>query len=158
MERRGLHMPDIALDAGNSERNRAVDTAERLCDGVAFYTITDHGAGRMGFNIIKLLWPTPGAGASGAHQLNLGVAGRRGNIASLCQALGAVGCPGRIDGGRLHHGIDAVSVSFRHLQGLEREDKRTFRTHVTIRFRVKGMALAIRADDPQRIEAATESG
>ena len=71
VKRGGFHMPDVALDAGHPQRNLAVDTAERLRDGVPFDAITHHGPGRMSFDVIKILCRAVGAGAGDSHQLHL---------------------------------------------------------------------------------------
>ena len=60
---------------------------------------------------------TSRTGAGPAHQLYLGMTGRRRDVTPLSQTGGAVG-GGRIDRGRLHHGVDGVPVSFVAFSGL----------------------------------------
>ena len=157
-ERRGFHVAQIALDAGDSQRKCSAIPTEGFRNGVSFNAVTHHGAGRMGLNVVENLRGTSRTGAGPAHQLYLGMTGRRRDVTPLSQTGSAVGGAGLIDGGRLHHGVDVVPVSFGGLQRLDCKDEGSFRAHVAIGFRIEGMTPAIRTDDTQSIEGSTHPG
>ena len=125
-----------------------------LRDGVAFDAVTDHGARRVGFDVVDAERSASGPGAGGAHQLDLAVAGRRGDVAPRGQAFAAVGGAGGVDRGRLDHGMNGIPVPFGRFEGLDCENECTFRAHVAVGFRVEGAALALGTDDPHEVEAA----
>ena len=127
-----FHVPDVALDAGYAQRNVPFESPERLGDGVAFDTVPDHGARRMGFDVVEFAGSASGAGGRRAHQIDLCVAGRRGDVAPRRKADGVVGRAGRIDRGRLDHGMNGVSIPLGRLQGLQREDECAFGPHVAV--------------------------
>ena len=145
-------MPHVALDARNPQWGIALDTTERFGDGVALDAVAHYRAGGMGFDIVELLRHAARASAGCAHQSHLCVTRGRGDVPSLRQAGTAVGGAGRIDRGRLHHGVDGIPISFSRCQGLDREHECPFRTHISVRLCVEGVALTVRADNTQRIE------
>ena len=158
VERGGLHVPHVALHAGKPQRNGSAASAERLRDRVALDAVAHHGAGRMGFDVVEVPRRPPRAGAGRAHQLDLRVPGGCGDVAPLGEAAGAVGGAGRIERGSLHHGANRVSVPLRRLEWLDREREGPFGTHVSVRFRVERVTLAVGADDPQGIERGAQPG
>ena len=155
-ERGRFHVPHVALDACHPER-RVPPVTERFGDGVALDAVADHRAGRMGFDVVELPRLPAGAGAGRAHQVHLRMSGRRRDVAPRRKARSTVGGAGGIDRGGLHHGVDGVAVPFGRRQRFDRENEGSFRTHVTVRLRVEGVASPIRADDPQRVEAGAEA-
>ena len=154
MERSGLHVPDVALDAGNPQRNLTLESAIDLGDGVALDAVAHLGSGRMGFDIVEVQRGAASPGRGLAHQLNLGVTGRRADEPAWRQTDRAISRAGRIHRRRLDHGVDRVPVPLGHRQGLEGKNERPFGTHGTVGFGIEGMARAFRADDPHEVEAA----
>ena len=158
MEGGRFHVPDVALDARDPERHLAIGSGERLRDGVAFDPIAHHGARRVGLEVVELPGSAPGARGGGAHQLDLGVAGRRGDVPARCEADGVVGRAGGVDRARLDHGMNGIAVALGRRERLQREDEGAFGTHVAVGLGVEGVALALRADDPHEVEAAAHPG
>ena len=154
MEGGRLHVTDVALHAGDSKRNLAVESPECLGDGVAFDAVPDPGARRVGFDIVEVQGSASGPGAGRAHQLALTVTGRRGDVTARSQAPTPVGGAGGVDRGRLAHGVDGITIPFGCRQGLYGKDECAFGAHVSVGLRVEGMALAVRAADPHEVEAA----
>ena len=152
-----LHVSDVALDARDTKRNLAFVSSEGLRYGVAFDAVPDPGARRVGFDVVELQGSASGPGAGGAHQLDLSVTGRRGDVAARRQPFAAVGGAGRIDGGRLDDGVYGVAVPLGRCERLDGEDERPLGAHVAVGFRVEGVALALRADDPHEVEAAAHA-
>ena len=157
-ERRGFHMPDIALDAGHSQRRRALGAAERLADCVALDAVADHGAGGVCLHVVEFLRRTPGTGGRLPHQRHLSMAGGGGDVAPLRQADAAVGGAGRVHGGRLHYRVDRIAVALGRRQRLDREHERPFRTQVAVGVGVEGVALALGTDHAQGVEAGALTG
>ena len=154
VERSGLHVPDVALDAGNPQRNLTLESAIGLGDGVALDAVAHLGSGRMGFDIVEVQRGAASPGRGLAHQLNLGVTGRRADEPAWRQTDRAISRAGRVHRRRLDHGVDRVSVPFGGRQGLDGEDERSFGTHVAVGRRIEGMADTLRADVAHEIEAA----
>ena len=86
------------------------------------------------------------------------MAGGGSDVASLRQPHAAVGGAGGVHGGRLHHGVDGIAVTLRRRQRLDGEHERPFRAQVAVGVRVEGVALALRADHPQGVEAGALPG
>ena len=128
MERSGLHVPDVALDAGNPQRNLTLESAIDLGDGVALDAVAHLGSGRMGFDIVEVQRGAASPGRGLAHQLNLGVTGRRADEPAWRQTDRAISRAGRIHRRRLDHGVDRVPVPLGHRQGLEGKNERPFGT------------------------------
>ena len=124
MERRGFHVPHVALDAGNPQRGLALGSGKRVRDGVAFDPIPHDRAGGMGFDVVEFLRRAAGTGSRYSHQLGLGMTGGRRDVAPRCQALTSVGSAGRIDGGSLDYSVDGVPVTLGRRQRLDGEDER----------------------------------
>ena len=112
MERSGLHVPDVALDAGNPQRNLTLESAIDLGDGVALDAVADLGSGRVGFDLVEIDRGSAGTGRGLAHQLHLGVTGRRADEPARRQTDRAVGRAGRVHRRRLDHrlGVCAAEV------------------------------------------------
>ena len=158
MEGGRFHVPDVALDARDPERHLAIGPRERLRDGVALDQIAHHGARRVGLEVVELPGGASGARGGGAHQLDLGVARRRGDVPARCKADGVVGRAGGVDRARLDHRMNGIAVALGRRERLQREDEGAFGTHVAVGLGVEGVALALRADDPQEVEAAAQPG
>ena len=158
VERRGFHVPHVALDAGNPQRGLPLGSGKRVRDGVAFDPIPHDRAGGMGFDVVEFLWPATGTGSRYPHQLGLGMTGGRRDVAPRCQALAPVGSAGRIDGGSLDDSVDGVPITLGRRQRLDGEDERPLGTHVAVGFRVEGMALPVGADDFQGVEGGAQPG
>ena len=86
------------------------------------------------------------------------MAGGGSDVASLRQPHAAVGGAGGVHGGRLHHGVDGIAVTLRRRQRLDGEHERPFRAQVAVGVRVEGVALALRTDHSQGVEAGALPG
>ena len=142
-------MAHIALDTGNPQRGIPVGEFERFRNCISLNAVSHHGARRVRFNIIDLCGQPPRAIASGAHQIYLSMACRRGDISPRRDAFAAVGGAGGVDGCRLDNRVNIITVPLRILQRLETEHKCSFRAHVAVGTRIEGMALTVRADYTQ---------
>ena len=151
-------MPDVALDAGNSKRGLALDTAKCLGDGVALYGVSDRCSGCMCLDVVELARCTAGTGRSLVNQLDLGMARWCTDIPARGETRCAICRPGGVHRSRLDHGEDRVSVPFGRRQWFQCKDKRSFGTHVAIGFRIERVAGTVRADDSHEIEAAAHPG
>ena len=158
MEGRGLHVTHVALDAGDAERSLATRTTERFADRVPFDAVADYRAGRVGFDVVEIARGDTGSHARSAHQLDLRMARRGGDVAALGESRTAVGRASRVHGRGVHQRVDAVSVSLGSCQRLEGEDERPFRANVPVGVGVEGMTLAVRADDAKGVEGGAEPG
>ena len=156
VEGRGFHVPHVALHRCQPERHGSIEAAEGFRDRVAFDAVAHHGAGRMRFDVVEVPRCTARAGAGRTHQLDLRVTGRRGDVAPLRQAAGAVGGARGIDRGPLQHAVDGVSVPLGRRERLDREREGSLGTHVPVRFRVERVALAVGADDSQGVEGCAQ--
>ena len=126
VERRGFHVPQIALDACDPQRGLSFGSGKRVRDGVSFDPVPHDRAGGMCLDVVEFLRRATGAGASNTHQLRLGVTGGGRDVASLRQALTPVGGAGRIHGGSFDDGVDGVPVALGCRQRFDGEDERPF--------------------------------
>ena len=158
MKGSGLHMPNIALDAGNPKRNRAPGTAERLHDGVALDGVSDRSSGGVRLEIVELAWRTAGTSHGLANQQDLGMTCWCADVPAGCKSHGAVCRTSRIHRSRLDHPVDPVPIPFGRRQGLDSEDERSLGTHVAIGIGIERVADTVRADHTHEIEATAHPG
>ena len=158
MERRSFHVADVALDAGKAQGDVAGDAPERRRDGVPLDPVAHHGAGRVGLDVVEVFRAAARAGGGLPHERHLRVPGGRGDVAALGEADAVVGGAGGVHCRGLDHRADAVAVALGRRQWLDREAERAFGAQVAVGLRVEGVALAVRADDAERVEADAESG
>ena len=118
VEGRGFHVSDIALDAGEAERDRAIVAAEGFADRVPLDPVAHHGARRVCLDVVELGGRAAGSRAGRAHQLHLRVSGWRSDVAARCQSHGTISRTCRVHGGGVDHGMDSVSIPLGGFQGL----------------------------------------
>ena len=153
----GLHVSDVALHAGDSQRNLAFAVTERFRDGVSFDGVAYRGPGCVGLDVVEIDRAAAGACCGFSHQLDLAVVGGCADEATWRKTECSVGRPGRVDCCGFDHGVDWVPVPLGCRKGLDGKDERTFGTHVSVGPGIEGMTLAVRADDPHEVETAAHS-
>ena len=153
-----FQVPDVALDAGHAQRNVALDAAEGLGDGIPLDAVAHDGAGGVRLDVVEVLGPQPRALACGAHQFDLRMAGRSGDVPALGETGGVVRGAGRIHRSRLDDGEDVITVPFGCLQRLDGEDEAPFGAHVAVGVRVERVTPAVGADHAEGIEGYAAPG
>jgi len=113
---------------------------------------------KLQVELAQLQYALPRLTRMWTHLSRLATGGGGSTAVGAGRTGGAVRGAGRVDRGGLHHGVDGVPVAFGRLQGFDGVDERSLRAHVPIGFRVKGMALAFRADDAQGVEGGAHPG
>ena len=153
-----LHVPQIALDAGDPQGELPVASAERVRNGIAFNPVAHRGAGGMRLDIVEIPGRPPGLGMGRAHQRRLRMLCRRRNEAPVGQTPGAVGDSGRVQDRGLHHRMHAVPVPLRGRQGFDGKEEHTFGAHVAIGIRAERIGPALRTDDSKLVESDAHPG
>ncbi len=153
-----LQVPDVALDAGHAQRDLAFDAAEGLGDGIPLDSVAHDGACGMRLDVVEIPRPQPGPSTGAAHQFDLRMAGRCGDVPALREPAAVVGGPRRIDRGGFDHRVDVVPFPFGRFQRLDGENEGPFGTHVAVGVGIERVTPAVGADDAEGIEGDAAPG
>ena len=153
-----FQVPDVALDAGHAQGDLAFDATEGLGDGIPLDSVAYDGAGGMRLDVVEVLGPQPRALACGAHQFDLRMTGRSGDVPALGKSTAIVGGSRRIHRGGFDHRVDVVAVPFGGFQRLDGEYEGPFGTHVAVGVGIERMTPAVGTDDAEGIERDAAPG